>query len=114
MQFGSHLSPCCLHVSFSVAITTNRVLTTYISVSRCRDLHAASRSLQRPTRDSGAAARRIVALGVVPGVLLGASLGAWLAHDILDGEDEIEDRSPLLLFFSLNLILIAVTIGASV
>ena len=98
---------------FSFSITINRVLTAYISASRCRDLYVASRSLIRPTRDAGAAFRRTLTRGVAPGVLLGLGMSAWQTYDLLDGKNELNDVIPLVCLLGVFLLLIVTTIAST-
>ena len=51
--------------------------------------------------------------GVAPGVVMGAGISAWFAHDIVDNKEESWDVMPLLLFAGVFLLLIATTIAST-
>ena len=98
----------------SVAVTSNRVLTTYISISRCLILRDAARLRLPPPAAVGAIVRKTAKLGVAPGVALGTLIGAQLAYDLMDGVEEGNDRYPLILYVALFIGLIIINIAAAV
>ena len=95
-------------------MTSNRVLTTYISISRCLILRDATRLRLAPPAAVGAIVRKTAKLGVAPGVALGTLIGALLAYDLMDGVEEENDRNPLILSVVLFIGLIVVNIAAAV